>query len=99
MWWNPLGWRSQIVDRGRYIRQAPGDKDPITGVTLSPSDFEPGDAYVKAATDSAGNIIDDDLLFDGDGFPLQPGTQPVYGTWSRHPESTFPTSLFNAKTL
>lgn len=99
MWWNPLSWRAQIVDRGRYIRQAPGDKDPITGATLSSNDFTKGDAYVKALTDASGNVIDDDVLFDGDGAPLDPERETVYGIWSKAPESTFPISLFSAKTL
>lgn len=85
--WNPLGWRKDICDRGRYRRFSPGDPG------VSPSDFRRGDPELMVITDSNGNPIDDDVRLDGNGQPLEAGGDTVWLTYSVYQESQFTNAI------
>lgn len=85
---NPLGWNPEILDRGVCARATFGDPDG-RGDTISSGDLIPGRPEVRRLVDADEVPIDEPVLLDGDGQPLELGKPPVYLTYRELEELDF----------
>jgi len=77
---DPNGWEWAIRDQGTAARAEPGDPDG-NGGTLSFGDMTVGKPRVRQILDESDHPVQDSVLLDGDGQPLDTGDDPVYGQW------------------
>lgn len=79
--WDPDGWRWLILDEGTAARFDVGDPDGKGG-TVSASDLKAAEPRLRALKDpSSGQPIADPVPLDGDGQPIEPGDDFVFGEW------------------
>ncbi|HBE71242.1 MAG TPA: hypothetical protein DDW52_24105 [Planctomycetaceae bacterium] len=85
---DPEGWDWLLLDQGTAARAMAGDVDGNGGF-ISPGDIQPGQIAHRQLVDAQGRGIQDPVMLDGDGQPLDPGEDPVYGRWSDFVEVDF----------
>jgi hypothetical protein len=84
------GWIEEVVDRGLHAKAEIGDPDGRGGVVGFKPDgsamdilefaeaFPPGTPLVRRLKDPWGENLEEPVLLDGAGLPLDPGASPVY---------------------
>jgi hypothetical protein len=95
------GWIEEVPDRGRVSKAAIGDPDGRGGIVGFKPDgsamdtlefaeaFPPGVPPQRVHKDPWGENIDDSILLDGAGHPLDPGAATVWIKWRTLPEKPF----------
>ena len=79
---DPDGWRWAILDSGTAARADAGDPDGEGG-TISPGDLVAGKPRLRQLVDGSANPqpLQNPVPLDGNGQPLDPGDDPVFGQW------------------
>lgn len=81
------GWLKKVVDRDRVRGAKAGDADGRGG-TISAADVVDGMAFVDAIRGPGGDIVNEPVLLNGDGQPLQVPCAPgdvIWTKWELYP--------------
>lgn len=86
--YNPLKWRTQVLDRGFLHNAEEGDPDGEGG-TVTEGDILAGAAPLRGAADNFGVPYSEPILLDGQGNALERGAEPVFLEYRVYEETPF----------